>query len=64
MPRTTTTNLVADLLGYRTVWFHPKGIANILSLARVKEQHRVTYDSEGSNEFLVHKTDGTVHCFM
>jgi hypothetical protein len=28
----TSTNLVRDLSGYGTVWYHPKGIANILSL--------------------------------
>jgi len=42
------------------VWFHPHGIANSLSLARVKERHRVTYDSSGANAFLVHKANGTV----
>lgn len=31
----TTTNLKGDLPGYGTVWYHPKGIANILSLSRV-----------------------------
>jgi hypothetical protein len=32
----TTTMLVGNLIGYGEVWFHEKGIANILSLARVK----------------------------
>ena len=27
----TSTNMVGDLPGYGTVWYHPKGIANILS---------------------------------
>jgi hypothetical protein len=27
-----TTNLVGDFSGYGTVWYHPRGIANILSL--------------------------------
>jgi hypothetical protein len=34
----TSTNLVGDLPGYGKVWFNPNGIANILSLLRVKEQ--------------------------
>jgi len=60
----TATNLVADLPGYGTMWFHLKGITNILSLARVKEQYKVTYDSDHGNAFLVHNNDGMVCCFM
>ena len=37
-----TADKVGDFPGYGTVWFHPDGIANILSLARVKEKYRVT----------------------
>jgi hypothetical protein len=59
----TTTNLVGDLPGYGEVWYHPNGIVNILSLARVKEKHRVTFDSYGKNKFIVHKQDGTTRCF-
>jgi N-acetylmuramoyl-L-alanine amidase len=33
----TSTNLVGDLPGYGEVWYHPNGIANILSLAGVKD---------------------------
>ena len=60
----TTTNLIGKLSGYGTGWYHPDGIANILSLARVKEQgYRVTYDSKGENRFLIHKSDGSVRTF-
>ena len=60
----TTTNWVGELSGYGTVWFHPNGIANILSLARVKEQgYRVTYDSIAGNRFVIHKSDGTTRIF-
>ena len=48
-----------DLSGYGTVWYHPDGIANILSLAEVHKQFHVTYDSSQQNEFVVHKPDGT-----
>jgi hypothetical protein len=55
----TTTNWMADVPGYyRPVWFHPGGIANILSLVHMKAKYRVTYDSRGGdnpNEFCVHK---------
>jgi hypothetical protein len=34
----TSTNLIGDLAGYGPVWYHPNGIANILSLSRVKKK--------------------------
>jgi hypothetical protein len=47
-----STDQVGDLDGYGTVWYHPNGIANILSLSRVREHgYRVTYDSEDGNRF-------------
>ena len=57
----TTTNLIGELSGYGTVWFHPDGIANILSLARIKDEqgYRVTYDSNNGNRFVIHKSDGS-----
>ena len=60
-----STQLIGDLHGYGTVlWYNPKGIANILSLARVKEHgYRVTFDSSQGNEFHVHKPDGTCRVF-
>ena len=60
----TKTKLVGELVGYGTVWYNPKGIANILSLARVKERgYRVTFDSSDGNAFHLHKPDGTVRVF-
>jgi hypothetical protein len=60
----TSTNLIGELMGYGTVWYNPKGIANILSLARVKEHgFRVTFDSSEGNAFHLHKPDGTVRVF-
>jgi hypothetical protein len=56
-----TTNLIADLPGFGEVWYAPEGIANILSLSKVKEKYRLTYDSNGSNginTFVVHKEKG------
>ena len=37
-----TTNFRDHLSGYGLVWFYPDGIANILSLSRVKDKYRVT----------------------
>jgi hypothetical protein len=60
----TSTNLVGDLPGYGTVWYHPNGTANILSLNKVKERYRMTYDSTNGNAFVVHKGNGTSHTFQ
>ena len=58
----TTTNWMADVPGYyRPVWFHPGGIANILSLVNMIAKYHVTYDSrrgQSPNQFVVHKADG------
>jgi hypothetical protein len=59
----TTTNLIGDLPGYGTVWYHRDGIANILSLARVTKKHRVTFDSHNGNSFTIHKPNNTQHTF-
>jgi hypothetical protein len=59
----TSTDMVGDLPGYGEVWYHPNGIANILSLGRVKEKHRLTFDSADGNQFVVHKNDGTTKSF-
>ena len=37
----TTTNMRGTLPGYGEVWYHPTGIANILSLARVKNKYHL-----------------------
>ena len=43
----THTNKIGDLLGYYdTVWYNPKGIANILSLGLFQKNHPVTYNSQ------------------
>jgi hypothetical protein len=62
---TTRTNMKGDLPGYVTVWFHPKGIANILSLARIEEhEYHVAYDTKiGSGCFVVTKPDGSRNMF-
>jgi hypothetical protein len=54
---------MADVPGYyRPVWFHPGGIANILSLVNMIAKYRVTYNShsgDSPNQFCVHKKDGS-----
>jgi len=45
------------------VWYHPTGVANILSLRNVTQHFRVTMDSHRSNCITLHKHDGTVYKF-
>ena len=55
----TETNMIGEMPGYPgEVWYNPKGMANILSVANVKKHYRITYDSLNQNGFIVHKTDG------
>ena len=61
---TTRTKLVGDLPGYGVVYYEPKGIANILSLARVKDRFQVTFDSSSGNTFVVTKPDGSRKLFQ
>ena len=58
---TARTNLAGRLPGLdnETIWFHRNGIANVISLALVKEHFRVTFDSAAGNTFVVHKPDGS-----
>ena len=49
--------MVGDLAGYGTVWSHRLGIANILSLAKVKGEYEVSFDSAARNCFKVEKKD-------
>jgi hypothetical protein len=60
---TTSTNMMGDLEGYGPVWYHPGGIANILSLSRVRQNFRVTFDSEKGNVFKLIRPDGTARSF-
>jgi len=44
-----------NLEGYGMVWYHPTGIANILSLNNVKKKYRVIFDSNLKYSFVIHK---------
>ena len=47
------TNQIGHFKGYGWVWYHDEGIANMLSLARVKSKFRITYDSHEDNVFHI-----------
>ena len=43
----------AEVAGYGKVWYHPKAIANVCSLARVADKYRVQYDSNIEDAFTL-----------
>ena len=55
--------MVGDLPGYGTVWYHPTGIANILSLSRAIKIFTITYDSANGNQSRMHKENGEDRLF-
>jgi hypothetical protein len=60
----TNTNMIGDLVGYRTVWYNPKRISNILSLAYSREHGcNVTFDSSRGNCFHLHKKHDSTWVF-
>ena len=61
---TAVTSMVGDFDRYGTVWYHPKGIANILSLAKVQQKYHVTYDSKNGNMFQIPKPNGATCDFI
>ena len=56
--------LVEELKGYGKIWFHPGGIASIISLSRFKNLYCVIYDSSKGNSFMVHIGNGITRRFM
>jgi len=62
---TVLVTMKGDLKGYGTVWYHPTGIVNILSLNNVRKKYQVTFDSGNTEEqgFIVHKADGLMRVF-
>ena len=48
------TDLQAEVPGYGKVWYHPKAIANVFSLARMADKYRVQNDSIVEDAFIVH----------
>jgi len=63
--RTVQVTMKGDLSGYGPVWYHPSGIANILSLNSVCKKYCVTFDSGNTEEqgLVVHKNDGSKWIF-
>ena len=56
---------IKNLAPQQPVWFHPEYITNVLSLALLKKQFKITYDSTKGGSFEVHRPDGKnmfFHC--
>ena len=53
-----TSSLVGNINNFGIVWYNPESIANILSLAEVRQKCRVTMDTEVGPVLHVHKQDG------
>ena len=47
------------LPGHGVVWYHPQVTVNILSMAKLKQQYHITYDSDKDNAFIVREPDTT-----
>jgi hypothetical protein len=60
----TYTDMIGELDGYGTVWYYPDGIANILSLSRVRRDFPVVYNSEEENVFKMKRKDGSYREFQ
>jgi len=62
---TTIVTKKGYLKGYGTIWFHPEGIANLLSLSNVSNKYRVMYDSGNKEEqgLVVRKEEGSKRVF-
>jgi hypothetical protein len=58
----TRTSWVSDLPGYGQVWYNKAGIVNILSLSKVEDKYRITYESAEEKQFIVHKNDREKRC--
>jgi hypothetical protein len=57
---TKTTKQVAEVPGFVTVWYDKTAIANIFGLSDLKKKHRITFDSEKEDAFIVHMDKGNM----
>ena len=59
------TNWMGYFRGFpEPVWLDKGGIANIISLKRVKKYFKILYDSDDGNGFVViHRVNGSVRHF-
>ena len=54
-----TSHMVGDFSNFSMVWYNPHLLANILSLAHVRQRCRVTMDTDVEPALIVHRRDGS-----
>ena len=59
-----TTHMIEDLTGFGLVWYNKGSLANILSLAAVRNICRITMDTLEEAAIVVHKHNGDKMKFM
>ena len=57
------SRLLGDIPNFGEVWYNPQSLANILSLAAVRQRCRITMDTAGDPSISVHRRDGSVMIF-
>ncbi len=57
---TKKIELEATVPGFGPTWFDPNQIANIYGFSHMVDKHRITYDSDQEDAFLVHSDTGTI----
>jgi hypothetical protein len=57
---TKTTKQVADVPGFGMVWYEETAIANIFGVSDLKKKHRITFNSEKEDTFIVHMDSGNM----
>jgi hypothetical protein len=57
---TKTMKQIADVPGFGTVWYDKAAIAKIFGLSDLKKKHRITFDSEKEDAFIVHTNGGNM----
>ena len=56
----TVNNTIAEVPGFRQVWFDEKVIANIFGFANMKKRHHIVYDSDKEDAFLIYTDNGII----
>jgi hypothetical protein len=57
---TKKIKLEATVPGFGPTWFDPNQIVNIYGFSHMVDEHRITYDSDKEDAFLVHSDSGTI----
>lgn len=64
MPVLVSHRCKGTFQGYGIMWYHPRGLANILFLQCVRAQYHIMYDSSNNMGFIVTKPDGKQFKFV